>query len=95
MKFKTGDLVHIPAGTYRLRFKSEDLDGQMCIPWDCNIAMEPLMGIYKEQANERESVIVFFDGEWVIENNYIYLKNKGARNVRTNQYNESRRTMVS
>lgn len=94
-KLRPGELVHIPSGTYRLRFRTQDQDGQMTIPWDCNIAMEPLVGIYKEQVNEKESLIVFFDGEWVVENNSIYLKNKGEKNVRTNQYIKSRRTMVS
>ena len=94
-KLKAGDLVHIPSGTYRLKFRTEGRDGQMSIPWDCNLAMEPLMGIFKEQVNEKESVVVFFDGEWVINNDCIYLKNKGDGDVRTREYNKSWRTMVS
>ena len=94
-KLNTGDLVHIPSGTYRLKFRTEDQDGQMSIPWDCNLAMEPLMGIFKEQISDRESIVVFFDGEWVIDNNCIYLKNKGDKNVRTSKHIESWGTMVS
>ena len=78
-KFETGDLVHIPAGSYRIRFRSEDQDGQMTIPWDCNLSMHPLIGVFKEEINERESVVVFFDGEWVIETRSIYHKNKGEQ----------------
>ena len=46
-KLKTGDLVQVPAGAYRIKFRSEDDDGQMSIPWDCNMLMEPKIGIFK------------------------------------------------
>tara|TARA_B100000900_G_C20495108_1_gene681250 strand:- start:706 stop:996 length:291 start_codon:yes stop_codon:yes gene_type:complete len=94
-KLKTGDLVHVPAGAYRIKFRNEDDDGQMSIPWDCNMLMEPKIGIFKKVFSEREYVVVFSDGEWVIDNACVYLKNKGEKDVRINQHIEDRRTMVS
>ena len=95
IKFNTGDLVHIPAGAYRIRFRKDDEDGQMTIPWDCNLSMHPLIGVFKEQVNERESIVVFFDGEWVIETKSIYLKNKGDRYDTISEYNKNWGNLVS
>ena len=94
-KFKTGDLIHVPAGAYRIRFRKDEEDGQMTIPWDCNLSMEPLMGVFKQQVNEKESIVVFFDGEWVVETRSIYHKNKGEEYDRISEYSESWSHMVS
>ena len=90
--FKTGDLVHIPAGAYRMKIQK---DGQMSIPWDCNLCMKPLIGVFKQQVNERECVVVFHDGEWVIDSGCVYLKNQGEENDRISEYNKSWRDLVS
>ncbi len=94
-KIDVGDLVHVPAGAYRIRFRKDEDDGQMTIPWDCNLSMQPLIGVFKEHVNERESIVVFFDGEWVIETRSIYLKNKGETDVGSDKYKQNRRAMVS
>lgn len=89
---KIGDLVHIPAGAYRMKVQE---NGQMTIPWDCNLCMKPLLGVFKEKLNERESLVVFHDGEWVIDSGCIYLKIQGEKNDRISEYNKGRRDLVS
>ena len=93
-KLKMGDLVHIPAGAYRIKFLKDESDGQMTIPWNCNLAMKPLLGIFKEQISERECIVVFHDGEWVIDSTCVYPKNIGERNDRISEYNESWGSLV-
>ncbi len=94
-KLKTGDLVHIPAGAYRVRFRKDEDDGQMSIPWDSNLLMEPRVGIFKTLFSDRECVVVFNDGEWVIDRSSVYLKNRGDEDVRINNTVKNWRTMVS
>ena len=94
-KLNTGDLVHVPAGAYRIQFVKDEDDGQMSIPWNCNLPMEPLVGIFKKQLNDRECVVVFHDGEWVVDIRSVYEKNKGEDHAAINKYYENRRTMVS
>jgi len=84
-KIKIGDLVHIPAGAYRMKMQT---DGQMSIPWDCNLCMRPLLGVFKQQVNERECVVLFHDGEWVIDSASVYLKNQGEENDRISEYSK-------
>ena len=92
---KVGDLVHIPAGAYRIKFLKDEDDGQMHIPWNCNLSMKPLVGIFKEHINEKECIIMFYDGEWVVDSGSVYLKNKGVKNDRISEYNEDWGSLVS
>ena len=95
-KLKAGDLVHVPAGAYRIKLlDNQDEDGQMHIPWNCNLSMKPLLGIFKKQVNERECVVMFHDGEWVVDAGCVYLKNTGGRSDRVSEYNESWANLVS
>lgn len=94
-RLKTGDLVHIPAGSYRIKYRIEKDDGQMTIPWDCNLCMKPLIGVFKEVVNERECVVMFHDGEWVIETRSVYLKIQGEQDDRISEYNKSWGNLVS
>ena len=94
-KLRTGDLVHVPAGAYRIKFMEDEEDGQMHIPWNCNLSMKPLLGIFKEQINERECVVLFHDGEWVVDSQSVYVKNKGDRNVRINKHNKDWANLAS
>jgi len=91
-KIKIGDLVHVPAGAYRMKMQT---DGQMSIPWDCNLCMRPLVGVFKQQVNERECVVLFHDGEWVIDSGSVYLKNQGEENDRISEYSENWGNLVS
>tara|TARA_Y100001938_G_C7809429_1_gene291145 strand:+ start:292 stop:579 length:288 start_codon:yes stop_codon:yes gene_type:complete len=95
MKLRTGDLVHVPAGAYRIKFMEDEEDGQMHIPWNCNLSMKPLLGIFKEHINERECVVLFHDGEWVVDSQSVYVKNKGDRNVRINKHNKDWANLAS
>ena len=48
MKFKMGDLVHVPSGSYRVCIhKEEPDDGQMQIPFTFSITQEPKVGVFK------------------------------------------------
>ena len=94
-KLRTGDSVHVPAGAYRIKFMEDEEDGQMHIPWNCNLSMKPLLGIFKEQINERECVVLFHDGEWVVDSQSVYVKNKGDRNVRINKHNKDWANLAS
>jgi len=95
-KLKTGDLVHVPAGAYRIKFlKDQDDSGQMHIPWNCNLSMKPLLGIFKERVSERECIVMFYDGEWVVDSGSVYPKNIGEQNDRINQYNKGWGNLVS
>ena len=95
MKLRTGDLVHVPAGAYRIKFMEDEEDGQMHIPGNCNLSMKPLLGIFKEHINERECVVLFHDGEWVVDSQSVYVKNKGDRNVRINKHNKDWANLAS
>jgi hypothetical protein len=95
MNLKVGDLVHIPAGSYRIKYRTQEEDGQMSIPWDCNLCMRPLVGVFKETVNERECVIVFHVGEWVIDSSCVYLKNKGDEYDRISEYSKEWKQLVS
>ena len=48
MKFKTGDLVHIPSGAYRILYTKEQDDGQMHIPFSFSITQSPKVGVFKQ-----------------------------------------------
>ena len=91
-KLKTGDLVHIPAGAYRMKIQDS---GQMSIPWDCNLCMKPLIGVFKKSVNDRECIVLFHDGEWVIDSNCVYLKIQGEQNDRISEHNKSWGNLVS
>ena len=47
MKFKTGDLVHVPSGSYRVLYTEPDPEGQMKIPFSFSITQKPAVGIFK------------------------------------------------
>ena len=55
--FKTGDLVHIPSGSYRMKIYSQDK--QYKIPFSANILTEPLIGVFKETVDHTTCVVVY------------------------------------
>ena len=71
-KINTGDLVHIPAGVYRMKIAEND--DQYKIPFSANILREPHVGIFKEIVDHTTCVVVFHDGEWIVEKDYVYSK---------------------
>ena len=92
-EFKTGDLVHIPSGSYRMKVSSEK--DQYRIPFSANILTEPLIGVFKEPIDNTTSVVVFHDGEWIVENSCVYSKLQGENNVGTSEYKQSGRHMAA
>mgnify|MGYP003648638856 FL=1 len=90
--FKTGDLVHVPAGAYRMKMQE---NGQMSIPWDCNLCMRPLLGVFKKKVNDHECVVLFHDGEWVIDSRCVYLKNQGEKDDRISEHSKDWGNLVS
>ena len=94
MKLRTGDLVHIPSGAYRiLHVKDDDPDGQMPIPFHFSLTTKPILGVFKRELSESQCVVLFHDGEYVLDKSTVYLKN-GEKNDRANNNNESRRELV-
>ncbi len=91
--FKTGDLVHIPSGSYRMKVYSQD--DQYKIPFSANILTEPLIGVFKESVDNTTSVVVFHDGEWIVENSCVYSKIQGEKNVRVSEHKQDRRQLAS
>lgn len=94
MKFKTGDLVHIPSGSYRILYVNEDENGQIPIPFSFSITQEPKVGVFKKYFGSDECIILFNDGEFCIDTRCVYNK-QGVKNDRTNNNNTSKRNMVS
>ena len=94
MKLKLGDLVHIPSGAYRiLQTKEDDLDGQMHIPFSFSLTTKPILGVFKEELSESQCVVIFHDGEFILDKKTVYLKN-GETNDRTNNNNKNCRQLV-
>lgn len=91
--FKTGDLVHIPSGSYRMKIYSEDK--QYKIPFSANILTEPLIGVFKEPIDNTTCVVVFHDGEWIVENSCVYSKIQGEKNVRASEHKQDRRQLAA
>ena len=83
MKLKMGDLVHVPSGSYRMLCADEEEgNGQRSIPFHISLTTKPIIGIYKEIHSETQCVVVFHDGEYILDKNTVYLKN-GEKNDRT------------
>jgi len=83
MKFKMGDLVHVPTGSYRVLYtKEEEDDGQMHIPFTFSITQEPKVGVFKNYFGSSECVILFNDGEYCVDTRWVF-KKEGEKNVRT------------
>ena len=88
-----GDLVHVPAGAYRMKLADER--DQYKIPFTANILRKPLVGIFKEPVDHTTSIVVFYDGEWVVENSCVYCKNEGGNNVGNNKHKEQQQHLAS
>ena len=94
MKFKMGDLVHIPTGSYRVLYTKEQEDGQMHIPFTFSITQEPKVGVFKNYFGSNECVILFNDGEYCVDTRWVF-KKQGVKNARINNDLEYRIDMVS
>lgn len=94
MKLKLGDLVHIPSGSYRILYTDdEDPNGQMTIPFSFSLTTKPIIGVFKEEHSDSQCIVVFHDGEFILDKKTVYLKN-GDTNDRINNNIQSRRHMV-
>ncbi len=74
MKFKLGDLVHVPSGSYRILYTSGDDNGQMHIPFSFSITQAPKVGVFKQYFGSNECVVLFNDGEFCIDTRWVYHK---------------------
>ena len=84
MKFKMGDLVHVPTGSYRVLYTREESDGQMHIPFTFSITQEPKVGVFKNYFGANECVIMFNDGEFCVDTRWVFKKQGVQKNDRTN-----------
>ena len=91
MKFKMGDLVHVPTGSYRILYTNEEEDGQMHIPFTFSITQEPKVGVFKSYFGSSECVILFNDGEYCGDTRWVFKKQGVKQNDRT-YYNLSRKS---
>lgn len=91
MKFKMGDLVHIPTGSYRVLYTNEEEDGQMHIPFTFSITQEPKIGVFKNYFGSNECVILFNDGEYCVDTRWVFKKQGVKENDRT-YYDISRKS---
>lgn len=94
MKFKMGDLVHVPSGSYRILYTEPDSEGQLKIPFSFSITQKPAIGVFKQYLGSDECVVLFPDGEFAIDTRCVYIK-QGVNNDRTNNNNTSKADMVS
>ena len=94
MKFKLGDLVHIPSGSYRLLYTKEDDEGQMHIPFSFSITQKPKVGVFKEYYGSGECVVIFNDGEFVMDTRWVFKKQGETKNDRTYYDFQSRGNLV-
>jgi hypothetical protein len=83
MKFKMGDLVHIPSGSYRVLYTKEDDGGQMHIPFSFSITQKPKVGVFKQYHGSQECVVLFSDGEYCIDTRWVFKKQGVKKNDRT------------
>ena len=93
MKFKMGDLVHIPTGSYRILYTKDDDDGQMHIPFSFSITQEPKVGVFKKYFGSSECIILFNDGEFCIDTRCVYKKQGETKNDRA-YYNFSSKSQL-
>ena len=91
MKFKMGDLVHVPTGSYRILYTREEDDGQMHIPFTFSITQEPKVGVFKNYFGSSECVILFNDGEYCVDTRWVFKKQGVKQNDRA-YYNFSRKS---
>ena len=94
MKFKTGDLVHIPSGAYRVLYTVEDDNGQMHIPFSFSITQKPKVGVFKQYHGSNECVVLFSDGEFCIDTKCVFKKQGETKNDRTYYDFQSGRELV-
>ena len=76
MKFKMGDLVHIPSGSYRVLYTEEEPKGQMKIPFSFSITQKPVVGVFKHYLGSDECVVLFTDGEFAVDTKWVFKKEK-------------------
>lgn len=74
MKFKMGDLVHIPSGSCRIIYNDTDSDGQMHIPFAMSVTQKPKIGVFKEYLGSNECIILFNDGEFCVDTRWVFRK---------------------
>jgi hypothetical protein len=74
MKFKLGDLVHVPSGSYRVLYTKEDDGGQMHIPFSFSITQKPKVGVFKQYNGSNECIVLFGDGEFCIDTRCVFKK---------------------
>ncbi len=95
MKFKMGDLVHVPTGSYRVLYTREEEDGQMHIPFTFSITQEPKVGVFKNYFGSSECVILFNDGEYCVDTRWVFKKQGVNKNDRTYHDLSSKSELVS
>ena len=93
MKFKMGDLVHVPSGSYRVLYTKPDPEGQTKIPFSFSITQKPAVGIFKSYLGSDECVILFTDGEFAVDTKCVYFK-QGEKNDRIDNNIPSERNLV-
>ena len=93
MKFKTGDLVHVPSGSYRVLYVEPDPVGQMKIPFSFSITQKPTIGIFKNYLGSDECVVMFTDGEYAVDTRCVYFK-LGEKNDRIDNDNTDKGNLV-
>lgn len=94
MKFKMGDLVHVPSGSYRVLYTEPESDGQLKIPFSFSITQKPVIGVFKHYLGSDECVILFTDGEFAVDTRCVYYK-QGVKNDRIDNDNTDKRNLVS
>jgi len=94
MKFKMGDLVHIPSGAYRILYTQQSDNGQMHIPFSFSITQKPKVGVFKQYHGSQECVVLFNDGEFCIDTKCVFIKQGQTKNDRTYYDFENRSTMA-
>jgi hypothetical protein len=67
-RLKTGDLVHVPSDVYR--FKKEDL--QLDFFSSIKVTDVPMLGLFRKYLSEKQCLITFADGEWILPIRYVY-----------------------
>ena len=93
MKFKMGDLVHVPSGAYRVLYTEPNPDGQMPIPFSFSITQKPAVGIFKSYLGSDECVVLFTDGEFAIDTRCVFFK-QGVKNDRVGNNSTNKRDLV-
>jgi len=95
MKFKMGDLVHVPTGSYRILYTNDEEDGQMHIPFTFSITQKPMVGVFKNYFGSSECVILFNDGEYCVDTRWVSKKQGVKQNDRAYYNISSKSELVS